>query len=180
MLGRLSATQHTTLLDTGRARQSSLDFFSDYRCKLYVMDAADELYRLGQNIQPESANIHDILTNAFRISPPPEQTLDMILLWSLPNYLAPEQLKLLMQYLRPYLSRRVRLHAYIYNSEHMPAQPASYSIRSDKLVAMDCTDGMQIKCPLYHLAELHHCFSPLQVEHSMILSSGVQEYVFSL
>lgn len=180
MLKRLSETERTTIFDISCARQSSIDFFSDYWCKLVVADALNSLYKLEQQAGQESVEYIGALKNAIQFYQRPAPELDMILLWSLPNYLSPSHLKELVKYLMTFTSRRVMLHAYIYNSEKMPAEPVSYTIRTDKTVAMSRPSDINVNCPLYHLAELQKYFSPLKVEHSMILSSGVQEYVFTI
>lgn len=180
MFKKLSETERSAVFDIGCARQSSIDFFSDYWCKLFIVDAVQSLYKLDQSPEQEPVDINSILANAIQFYQQPEPALDMILLWSLPNYLSPAHLKALVQYLLTYASRRVMLHAYIYNSEKMPAEPATYSVRPDLTVAMTPSSESLSNCPLYHLAELHNCFAPLKVEHSVILSSGVQEYVFSV
>lgn len=180
MFKRLSETERTTVFDISCARQSSIDFFSDYWSKLYFVDAVQSLYKLDQKPDQELVDIDSVLKNSIQFYDQITPELDMILLWGLPNYLSPKYLKALVQYLITFASRRVMLHTYIYNTEKMPAEPVSYSIRPDQTVAMQVFSELQTKCPLYHLAALQNCFAPLKVEHSMILSSGVQEYVFSV
>ncbi len=180
MFKRLSDTERSSILDIGPARQSSIDFFSDYWSKLFFVDAIHALYKLDQQADKEAVDINKVLANAIQFYDRQSPELDMILLWNLPNYLSSRYLTALVQYLMPYASRRVRIHAYIYNSEKIPAEPVSYAIRPDQAVAMSRSFELEKNCPLYHLAELQNCFAPFKVDHSMILSSGVQEYVFSL
>ena len=180
MFKRLSETERTTVFDIGCARQSSIDFFSDYWSKLFFADAIQALNKLDHEPEQEPVDIDSLLAKAIQFYQQTSPELDMILLWSLPNYLTPNHLKALVKYLMTNASSRVMLHAYLYNSEKMPAEPASYSILPDQRVAMSGSSKMKTNCPLYHLAELQNYFAPLKVEHSMILSSGVQEYIFSL
>lgn len=180
MFQRLSETERTNVFDISCARQSSIDFFSGYWSKLFFVDAVQSLYNLDQKSDQDPVDINSVLENSIQFYDQQAPELDMILLWSLPNYLSPKHLTALVQYLMAHASSRVLLHAYIYNSEKMPSQPLNYSIRPDQTIAMSASLNLNRNCPLYHLAELNNYFSPLRVEHSMILSSGVQEYVFSL
>ena len=180
MLKNLSVTEQHTLLDMGPASQSSIDFLSDYKCKIFISDSISELSKLDQkntdNLQLWLKTLAKSIQ--FNQKDPPE--LDFIFLWSLPNYLAPHHLKALIEYLLPYTSAQTRLHTYIYNTQNMSAIPAKYHINRNQKVVMSSLSQNQINCPMYHLADLHNCFKPFKADHAVMLSSGVQEYLFSV
>jgi hypothetical protein len=180
MLKNLSATDQRTILDMGRASQSSIDFFGDYKCKLIITDAISELYKLDQKKNDTEATWLKALAKTIQYKQQQQTTLDFISLWSLPNYLSQHHLKALIQYLLPVTDSRTRLHAYIYNTLKMPAVPAHYHIKRNHKVVMSPQTHEQKNCPMYHLAELHNCFKPFKVDHAVMLSSGVQEYLFSV
>lgn len=179
MLKKLSLTEQCTVLDMGRACQSSIDFFSDYWCKLFITDTISELFELNSKTDDAPQAWLKSLDRTINLYQQEKPNLDMILLWSLPNYLSPGHLKTLIEYLLRGTSRGIKLHTYIYNTQMMPAAPASYHINRDRSVALSPVSSEQKTCPLYHLAELHSCFNPFKVEHAVMLSSGIQEYVFS-
>ena len=179
MLKKLSATEQRAILDMGQASQSSVDFFGDYKCKLFIADAISDLYKLNKKTSDTPQAWLKTLGRIIQLNQQNQTALDMILLWSLPNYLSPLHLKALIDYLLPHTSGGMKLHAYIYNTQMMPAAPAHYQIRRNNKVAISPATSDQINCPLYHLADLHNFFKPFRAEHSVMLSSGIQEYVFS-
>jgi hypothetical protein len=179
MLKNLSLTEQRIVLDSGAASQSSIDFFSDYWCKLIITDAMSDLHKPDLKSDDALNAWHTTLGKTIRFNQHSKSTLDIIFLWTLPNYLSPQQLKSLIAYLLPHTSLRVKLHAYIYTTQRMPAEPAHYHITRNHKVIISPVTSEQRNCPLYHLADLHNCFNPFKVDHSVMLSSGIQEYIFS-
>ena len=179
MLKSLSLTEQRIVLDAGAASQSSIDFFSDYWCKLIITDAMSDLQKLNLKSDDSLNTWHTTLGKTIRFNQHSKTKLDIIFLWTLPNYLSSQQLKTLIAYLLPHTSRCVKLHAYIYTTQRMPAEPAQYHITRNHKVIISPVTSEQNNCPLYHLADLHNCFSPFKVDHSVMLSSGIQEYIFS-
>lgn len=179
MLKNLSLSEQHTVLDTGQANQSSIEFFSDYWCKLIITDAMSELHRFDLQATDSPADWFKKLEKTLGLNQHTKTALDIIFLWTLPNYLPPQQLKALIAYLLPHTTRRVKLHAYIYTTQRMPAVPAHYHITQNQKVVISPVSSEQRTCPLYHLADLHNCFNPFKVDHSVMLSSGIQEYIFS-
>ena len=180
VLNNLSLTESRTVLDLGSASQSSIDFFSDYWCKLFISNSICDLHKLDLQADDAEQGWLKILANTIHFYNQQNPDLDIIFLWSLPNYLTPHHLKELIEYLLPHTSRRLMLHAYIHNTQMMPAVPATYHIRRDHTVEVSVVSSEQRNCPLYHLSDLRNCFNPLKVEHSVMLSTGIQEYLFSI
>ena len=180
MLKNLSATELRTVLDMGHASHSSIDFFGDYRCKLIITDAITELHKLDHKKNDTAQTWLKALAKTLQLDQKNIAPLDLICLWNLPNYLAQHHLKALMEYLLPHTTSNTRLHAYIYNTQKMPASPSHYHIRRDQKVLISPRTAEQKNCPMYHLADLHNCFKPFKVNHAVMLTSGVQEYYFSL
>lgn len=179
MLKKLSQEEQRTVLDMGQACQSGIDFFNDYWCKLFITDAISELYSQDMVADDDSISWYQTLLKTIGFSHQKSSDLDMIFLWSLPNYLTSEHLGELIDYLLPYTSSQITIHAYIHNTLKMPAMPAKFHIKKDHSVNMYTSTNEQKSCPLYHLRDLENCFSPLRVDHSVMLSCGIQEYVFS-
>ena len=177
MLSRLSITEQSSIFDAGQASSTSLDYLSHYKCKLFINDFISSLDTAKNNYSPEQWN--KILHSDIQFYNHAKPELNMIFLWGLPNYLTVDQLQAFVAYLLPYASSDVLLHAYIFNTHMMPSVPANYHIRQDHTVDASQISLNQTASPQYHLADLNKCCNPLRVERSVMLSSGVQEYLFS-
>jgi len=180
MLKKLSPEQRHIILDAGCASASSIDYFSNYWCKLFITHSISELHKLDPKTTDTAYKWHRALIKSFGFYKRDKADLDIVLLWGLPNYLSPEKLKELVEYLLPQTSGRLLVHTYIYTSQQMPAAPANYHIGKDSKITLSSNSDEQIDCPMYHLSDLQSFFNPLKVEHSVMLSSGVQEYLFSV
>ena len=180
MLENLSPILQHTIFDAGRASGSSIDYFCDFRCKLFITDSVSEIY----NLDPVTINTphkwHRTLVKTMQLYKRDKAGLDVIFLWDLPNYLAPNHLKGLINYLLPHASDRVLLHAYLYSARQMPAAPANYHIRRNNTVVIDPGSAERIDCPMYHQTVLQKYLSPFKAKRAVMLSSGIQEYLFHL
>lgn len=179
MLKKLPSTEKRVLLDSGCASASSIDYLSRYWCKLFISNSTADLHGLNPKTIDTAHKWHRAMVKSFGFYKRDKAELDIIFLWGLPNYLPVDKLKELVEYLLPQVSSRLLLHTYIYNTQQMPAAPASYHIQKDDKVLISPNSSEQIDCPLYHLSDLQGVFNPLKVEHSVMLSSGIQEYLFS-
>ena len=175
----LSTIEQRIILDMGPASHSSIDFFGEYWCKLFIADAITDLHK--QNLKASETPLawQKALSKSIKFNTLNHANLDIVFLWTLPNYLSPQNLKALIEFLLPHSDSHTRVHAYIYNTQMMPAVPSSYHIKRNQKVDIVLRSSNQKNCPLYHLAELHNCFKPFKVDHAVMLSSGVQEYLFT-
>ena len=180
MLAGLSPVQQHTILDVGRASGSSIDYFCDFWCKLYISDSVSEIHKLVPATIDTPHKWHRALVKTMQFYKRDKTGLDVIFLWDLPNYLAPNHLEGLIDYLLPHTSKRVLLHAYLYSARQMPAVPASYHIQRNNTIAIEPGSANRIDCPMYHQTVLHKYLSPFRAKRAVMLSSGIQEYLFHL
>ena len=109
MLTNLSPVQQHTILDVGRASATSIDYFNDYWCKLFITDSASEIHNLESEAIDTPHKWHRALVKSMRFYKRNKAGLDVIFLWDLPNYLEPDHLKGLIHYLLPHTTDRVLL-----------------------------------------------------------------------
>lgn len=185
--GNIDAEEKHVILDIAQANNESLAFLSDYRCKLYLNNGINEVRDLtppeDENLTREAmaATWQAEMFRLMGLDKTDKNEIDMIMLWSLINYLSEDQAKALIQVLLPYCRREACLHMYIFTSETMAAKPANYRIaRERKVMVQPQQSGQKISCPGYNLKQLQAILSPFNLEHSMMLSSGIHEYLFQL
>lgn len=181
MLGSLPANKKHTILDISQANNSSLTFFSDYWCKLFINNAINSIHKLNPELINTPHKWHRALVNAMGFYKKDKIELDIIFLWDLVNYLEPDKLKGLIDYIHPQCTNNTCLHIYIFNSELISEAPSNYQIQSNKKVAIYPQQHVnKINGPTYNLNDLNKMLSPFNLDHSVMLSSGVQEYIFRL
>jgi len=181
MLNKVSQEKKNIILDISQANRSSLEFFSDTWCKLYFTNSITEISKLETSSINTAHKWHRALVKSVGFYKNDKTDIDMILLWGLPNYLSKDQLKGLSSYLLPQCSKNTYLHMYIFNSEFMSRLPANYKIHNKNSVSIKPQNvSDEIVCPMYHLTNLQKYLAPFTLDHSVMLSSGIQEYIFKL
>ena len=180
MIKNLSKDRKQIILDISQANSNSLEYFSDYWCKLYLTNSINDIYNFESATLNTPHKWHRALVKTMGFYKKDKKEIDIILLWGLPNYLNTEQLKGLISYLLPQCAKNAQLHTYIFNSELMLRAPANYRINNNKVSIHQQPLAEEIKCPMYNLNDLQKHLSPFKLDHSVMLSSGIQEYIFHL
>lgn len=180
MIRHLSDEEHHEILDVLPARQGVLDLFSHLPCKLYLPGCADTLCQLDTDKLDTVTRLNRALVHALGFYKNTKASLDVIFLWDLPNYLDKRVLASLIDYLRPHMSAKVKLHIYIHTRQRMPLSPVRYSITGDGKVWVDDNTPATRACPLYYQEAIHTLLYPFKVNRSILLATGLQEYILTL
>jgi hypothetical protein len=180
LLGAYTEEGYYQVLDTMPAYNQLIEYFSRLHCKLFLPGCHESLLTLKLDELDTETKLNRALIKHIGLKKQSKAALTLILLWDLPNYLEPELLQALIQYLLPHCKENVMLHAYIHTREQMPTQPGIYKIHSgDKsaVVSKEQTKGQSCSSPMYFQETLQKLMSPFLVQRSILLSGGMQEYL---
>jgi len=180
LLNSLSKQDYHEILDILPANQGVIDSFSRFHCKLYLPGCLKELCAMTPDRHDTPHKLHRALTRALGFYKKQSASLNVIFLWDLPNYLNKPVMRGLIEYLSHHMHENVTLHFYIHTKQQMPASPRGYSILPEGKVWLENSDNATIKSPLYYQEALLTLFHPFKVKRSMLLSSGLQEYILAL
>jgi hypothetical protein len=172
----MSADRKYQILDLGPARTETLEFFSQFSCKLFVADALDPLARLGGVEDEEQVGIAYRLRDLFPYAD--GERFDLIMSWDILNYLDRPIFRKVMEYLACFTHSGTYLHAFVSSLRHMPANPSRYRLIEGNRMLREIPDPSQRACPQYPQRELERLMPQFAVEHSVLLKSGIQEYLF--
>jgi len=126
--------QPLTVLETGPALQETVDFLSQYRCKLHVLDLFSDL-PIEAGEEEGSAALHQRFEELLQF---PEGTVfDVCLFWDLFNYLDRDAVLAFVAALRPYLRKGSRAHGFALHKLSAPREDRFYGIKS--------TDALSIR-----------------------------------
>ncbi|MFW5816873.1 MAG: hypothetical protein ACOCVP_08450 [Wenzhouxiangella sp.] len=161
--------------DLGTVRSGTVALFSDYRCRLDVLDLPMVLPQLAEC--EEAAQTKACLAALFDRDE--REPLDLVLCWNLLNYLKREEIRELIDLLVPRFQPQTRLHALMeYASPLMPATPGHWIPDANTRLHASHVDAEQIDSPRYKPKELERIMPQLAPERTVLLGNGLQEYLF--
>ena len=162
------------ILDLAPANGQLLAYFSTQHCKFILPGCRDALLALrstGVEGQPPLAEVI-----ARHLPLLQQETLDVILLWDLPNYLDKAVLSALIAHLVPHVHERSVLHLYLHTRQVMPAHPGEFRLGNDAVVLVELAAPWTATSPMYYQESLHRLVAPFRIERGMLLANGLQEY----
>lgn len=180
LLNSLSKEEYHEILDILPAKQALIDSFSTFHCKLYLPGCQQELCEMTSDKYDTANKLHRAFTKTLGFYKKRSASLKVIFLWDLPNYLDKQVMTGLIEYLSQHMHEKVKLHFYIHNKQQMPASPGVYSIMPEGKVWLENSSDATVKSPLYFQEALQTLLHPFKVKRSMLLSSGLQEYILEL
>lgn len=177
LIEKLDPEQRLVVLDLGAAQTQTVSLFSQYRCRLDIADLADDLDRLNHEPEP------DMLPETAEALLPRRhaEPTDVVLCWDILNYLERPALSALMSRIANRARAGALVHSLIvYSETHMPVHPGHY-IPVDELGLLNIApDGDKREAPRYTPDDLKQCLRGFYIERAMLLSNGMQEFLFRL
>ncbi len=180
LAGALDLLERVSILDLGPAIGGNIEFFGRFPCALHIADAVGALAGLRPEIDPETGAVRTAPLEAEvrrQLPGAGGATFDVILGWDLLNYLDGPVFSAFAAQLRPLLRHGTRLHAFLWSQPRMPVLPARFRILDAAHMGFEASDRTR-ECPRYTQRDLERRLPELHVQRSVLLRSGLQEYVF--
>jgi hypothetical protein len=177
LLERFHTERKHHVLELGPACGANVEFFSGFRCKIYVAD----LFRALSSESVIFAGKDSAASALFeRLLPYEEETrFDVILAWDLFNYLKADVLSHLATRLRRSCRRGTVMFALGWGRAEIPAEPVRFRISKDRRVTYDVSSPVTRVCPRYAPREMERLMPGFRISRSFLLRNGLQEYVFT-
>ena len=195
LVERLDGDRKCGILDLGPAHGATVEFFSQYSCKLYVADLYRSLkaYRVDPGIDrpPDLADKPDgpqddeeeaaERTRIFDelLAYDGDTRFDLVLAWDLLNYLEPEQIDVLSRRLARFSRGGTKLFAMVAIHKEIPARPCAFKILDTETLEYHALTHRTRTAPRHTEPTLRRLMSGFDVESTCVLRNGLQEYVFT-
>ena len=172
---RLDTGGRWVLLDLGAAHRQSVAFFNQYHCHLDVADLGEGLPELNAETDPGRLELAAEALLPMRHDEP----TDIVLCWDVLNYLERPALTAMISRLADRARPGTLVHALIvYSDKYMPAQPGNY-IPLDDCTLFDLSAYHDERpAPRYTPVDLQACFKGYVMDRAVLLSNGMQEFLF--
>ncbi|HEX9723369.1 MAG TPA: methyltransferase domain-containing protein [Vicinamibacteria bacterium] len=192
LLQRLGEDRKSRILDLGPAHGATVEFFSQYSCKLYVADlyrslmahlaepGGDRLPAPPEEAEDEAQAAAERARVFNELLPYDDDTrFDLILAWDLLNYLEPEQIGVLGRRLASFSYGGTRLFAMVAMHREIPARPCAFRIRDAETLDYEALTQRTRPAPRHTEPTLRRLLSGFDVASTCVLRNGLQEYVFA-
>lgn len=182
LLGRLidsiKEDQRLVVIDFGQVSSSLLRALQPFRSRLDGLALVEHRQRWATaETRQECAALVDQSLQRNLLEPS-----DLVLCWGFLNYLDAQTLGVLFEKLQPYLKPSARVHALIeYSSPTMPKDfPHNELFIEDNKIFLDIQGSSETApSPRYTPKRLEAMLNGLQTTNTVLLSNGMQEFVFS-
>lgn len=176
----LDETERHVVLDLGAASTKMLALLGRSRCRVEI---ADFVYRGGINrlntTEPGPALVdaaESLLPNRL-----PDDAIDLVFCWDLPNYLTLDALSALMHTIGHRARPGALAHALIvYAERNMDAHPARFVPTANGELVDHSTASTSIAAPRYSPEDLGKSMGPFVIDRARLLGNGMQEFQFRL
>ncbi len=174
---QLRTDRRWLVLDLGASRAATVNFLSEFRCRLHVLDLTSSLQQLHEiEAQENFAALERCLDELLPATEPDAPTL--VLCWDLLNYLSATMLRSFARLLSARGGGPLLVHALIhYSDRNMPEHPGAWAPKSDSdLRCKPSAPGLR-EAPRYSPKALEKYLYPLVVSEARLLGNGMQEFL---
>ena len=165
-----------TVLDLGPPLASNIKFLSALSCRVRIAD----LHRSLCSESVENRRAEAMGATFERMLPlAPDERFDALLAWDVFDYMRPDQVSSLMARLTPVCSPEALVLVFASTRGRIPAAPLCYRILDRESLVGDGPLEPLRAGPCHGQPDLKRMMPGFSVRHSVLLRSGVQEFLFA-
>lgn len=165
LFAELDSSKGLTVFDVGPAVPETVDFFSQFKCRLFF---ADLLSDLSAEKDPDDGKVDfgELLTY------PTETRFDICLFWDFLNFLDVEMLRAFNLAITPYIHDETRAHCYGRFSRRSPVMNQQFGIKKIDEVVVRNSNARLPTCYPHGYADLRDIMGCFSFSRSMLLREG--------
>ncbi|TVQ67509.1 MAG: hypothetical protein EA373_12360 [Oceanospirillales bacterium] len=172
----LGQAQRNVIIDLGPARSSTLAALHGTRCRVDIINLPELLSHYP--FDSDSDALMQALSQRILLSD--MEQVELVLCWTLLNYLDPIQLQELMFQLDKRLAPSAKIHALIGSSSTLlPKEPSAVCAEGYEHLLIESKEAPLYPSPGYSSGSLEKNMQGFKSERTMLLSNGMREYIFS-
>jgi len=164
------------VLDLGPPLAGNIEFLSALSCRVRIADLHRSLG--AESIENRQAEAMDA-TFARLLPIAPDERFDALLAWDVFDYMRPDQVASLMARLTAACRPEALVLVLASTRRQIPAVPLRYRILDRESLAADGPLEPRRAGPRHGQPDLKRMMPGFSVRHSVLLRSGVQEFLFA-
>ena len=173
-LFRLVDVNHRlTVLEIGPALPETVDFFSQFKCRLHFSDLFNEPFLREEQAKLSEKELRHCFEEQFRF---PEGTrLDVILLWDFLSFLDDPALRAFNSAIRPWIHSGTRAHGFGVHHLAIKLENIQYGIVDRDSLSVRQRLSAQMPYHPHSQIEMHEMLTCFDFERGLLLSNGKLE-----
>ena len=177
LLKRIASDRRLSVLEIGPALPETIDFFSQYKCRLHFAGMYSDPV-----LQMQSEDFSEVeLTDQFEKSLdfPKNTRFDLCLFWDFLNYLDDKALRAFNTVLMPHIHKTTRAHAFTLRTLDTSFSNQQYGIEQAHMFSIRPRTGQQAPTFPHTQAILVNLLSGFDIDQGMLLPDGRLEVLMS-
>lgn len=167
-LEKLNTETRLHVLDFGPALPETINFFSNYFCKLHIVDFYTDLPlpTFGKD-EDEASGLRAVFQDILML--PQDVKFDVIYFWDSINFLSRDALTMLMEILHPHLHSNTLAHCFAVHDINTPAAMEYYGIHDRENFSLRTRRNLPSGYQPHRQSELDALLKYLRADSSVLM-----------
>ncbi|MFC1688722.1 hypothetical protein ACFL07_03570 [Pseudomonadota bacterium] len=162
-----------TVLEIGPALHETVEFFSQFKCRLHFVDLFHEAFVREQQAKLSQKELCHAFEEQFRF--PPDTKIDVCLFWDFLCYLDDPALKAFNAALRPWLHSGTRAHGFGVHHLAIRLDNIQYGVKDKETLSIRQRRSAQLPYYPHSQIEMHEMLNCFDFERGLLLPEGKLE-----
>jgi len=177
LVKKIGADTRLSVLEVGRALPETIEFFSQFKCRLHFAAMYSDPILQMQFSDLSEAELAEHITRSFNF--PKDTRLDLCLFWDFLNYLDDKALRAFNIAIRPFLHHGTRGHAFTVRTLNTTFANQQYGIEQAHMFSVRPRADRQARTFPHTQAILVNLLSNFDIDQGMLLPDGRLEVLMS-
>jgi len=169
----LDVNRRLTVLEIGPALSETVDFFSQFKCRLHFVDLFHEPFVREQQAKLSEKELRHAFEEQFRF--PAGTQIDLCLFWDFLSYLDDPALRAFNAALRPWIHSKTRAHGFGVHHLAIRLENIQYGILDTETLSLRPRRSAQLPHHPHSQIEMHEMLTCFDFERGLLLPEGKLE-----
>jgi hypothetical protein len=177
LVKKINPDSRLSVLEIGPALPETIEFFSQYRCRLHFAAMYTDPVLQTQSGEYTEAELAEQISRSLGI--PKGTRFDLCLFWDFLNYLDDKALRAFNTAIRPFLHKSTRAHAFTVRTLNTSFSNQQYGIEKAHMFSIRPRMGKQARTTPHTQAILVNLLSSFDIDQGMLLPDGRLEVLMT-
>ncbi|MBT8052530.1 MAG: class I SAM-dependent methyltransferase [Gammaproteobacteria bacterium] len=173
MFKMIDVNHRLTVLEIGSALHETVDFFSQFKCRLHFVDLFNEPFMREQQASLSEKDLKHAFEEQLRF--PPGTQIDICLLWDFLCYLDDRALRAFNSALRPWLHFGTKTHGFGVHHLAIRLENIQYGVIDEETLSIRKRLSAQMPYYPHSQIEMHEMMNCFDFERGLLLPEGKLE-----